>query len=147
MPKIITVKLLVEDTDHIDAEEALADMMANATSPVDDAEPGTPWIRDWVVHDSKTTCNEIAIALNNQAYQEGSAFKYWVIYSPSLIQIRPDRSLLSQPAFWNPETGWDVIDLATRYIDPEESDKRVARSVAPDAKFLYLPDNELKSLT
>lgn len=140
MPKIITLQILVNDLEHLALDEAIDDMMQQASTPVDKDSTGS-WIQDWNIKDAHEVCSEVALSMKTKTYQEGSSFGLWVIQSPSLT--KNGVSAHSQEIFWNPEFGWVTIDLATRYFLPTDADKNCALREQPDAKFIHLNNNKL----
>ena len=113
MAYIATIKLVINEFDERRVIDGLNDMMRNAQSEVDDDLEGeNHWITDWAISQVDPAGDLIEKAIATGKYEDGYAFKDFVIFSPDEYG-RDDGA-----GFWSNEYGWTTLDLATKYESP-----------------------------
>lgn len=113
MSYIATIKIVINEFDGNRVIDGLNDMMRNAQSKVDDDLEGkNPWVTDWVISQVEPAGDLIEKAIATGKYEDGDAFKDFVIFS------RDEHGRDDGAGFWSNEYGWTTLDLATKYESP-----------------------------
>lgn len=130
MARLVTITVLVNDTNEKRIEGALEDMMVTAQGPIDPDEDQQAWLVDFTIGLSYPVNPQLTEEIKAENYQ-GNGITDWVLFSPKEYGADDDRS-----GFWSNEYGWTTFDLATRF-DPHAQNPLVG---IPDAQWVRVAD-------
>jgi hypothetical protein len=130
MAYLVTVNILIDESDASRVVDGINDMLKEAQEPVEDG--GESWIVDWSFDSVDLGAEELNDTICNETYSEGDAFRDWVIFS------RSESIVQDGGGFWSNEYGWTTLDLATRF-DPISHN--LPHSKGMDAVMMIAPYN------
>ncbi|WP_253248781.1 hypothetical protein [Alcaligenes faecalis] len=104
MAHLVTVTILVDDNNCNEVYDGINALMKNAAVEDNSA------IIDYQVSNTERVHAVLEDSISNDSYEEGDAFKEWVIFSQSESDRSDDRA-----GFWSNLYGWTTFDMATRF--------------------------------
>lgn len=119
-----TITILIDEADEVRVADSINEMLR------------TNWVEnggnvvDWAIDHVGAVCEELNDSIANDTYQEGDAFREWVIFSRSEME-KGDGA-----GFWSNGYGWTTLDLATKFASTE-GDKPV--TAGDDATWMLAP--------
>lgn len=130
MAHIVTLRILVDKPDEVRVIDGVNEMLRAAQAPVDEDNGDGPWIVDWSLDSVDPVSEDLNDSMANETYDEGDAFRDWVIFSRS-ESLRHDGD-----GFWSNEYGWTTLDLADKYSSVQHD---MPYSAGNDAMMMLAP--------
>lgn len=110
MAQLVTLKLVIDDTNEENVYDGLNEMFRASQLPVDPMIDSKPWIVDWSISDVSETAPVLDKLIASGRYEEDKAFCDYVVFSPSEARASDDMA-----GFWSNSFGWTTLDLATKF--------------------------------
>jgi len=129
MAHIATIKILVDEQEEAAVYDGLNNILRNAQYDVSNGE-FMNWVLDWSFESVASTNESLNDSIANETYEEGDAFRDWVIFS------RSEAIAHDGDGFWSNEHGWTSLGSATKFDGALYS---LPHSVEMDAVWMLAP--------
>jgi len=126
MAHTVTISILVDEVEEANVTDSVSEMLRNHMV----GNGGN--VVDWVIDHVVAVCEEMNDSIANGTYEEGDAFREWVIFSRAKMHES------GGAGFWSNDYGWTTLDLATKFASTG-GDKPV--TAADDATWMLLPSS------
>lgn len=122
MAHIATVKIVVDEANEDAVYDGINEMLRAFNGD---------WVVDWKFESVEPVNESLNDSIANETYDEGDAFRDWVIFS------RSEAIAQDGAGFWSNEYGWTTLDLATKFEGASVRD--LPHSAGMDAVWMLVP--------
>jgi hypothetical protein len=132
MAYIATIKVLVDEANEDNVYGGINEMLREAQLGGPNGED-CDWIVDWKFESVDSVNESLNDSIANSTYEEGDAFRDWVIFSRSeaIAQDGADGA-----GFWSNEYGWTTLDQASKF---DSTFTPLPMSEGNDAVYMLAP--------